>query len=64
MVRAIAASTEQQSAASEQLTRSVTEIAEVTETAKQSAGSLSEASVRMSREYERLATAVRSFKLK
>jgi methyl-accepting chemotaxis protein len=64
MVRAIAASTEQQSAASEQLTRSVTEIAEVTETAKQSAGSLSEASVRMSHEYERLATAVRSFKLK
>ncbi len=63
MVRAIAASTEQQSAASEELTRSVTEIAEVTESAKQSAGTLSEASVQMSREYERLATAVRNFKL-
>lgn len=63
MVRAIAASTEQQSAASEELTRSVTEIAAVTESAKQSASTLSQASVQMSREYERLATAVRAFRL-
>lgn len=63
MVRAIAASTEQQSAASEELTRSVSQIAEVTQTAKRSAGTLADASVQLTREYERLASAVKAFRL-